>query len=90
MPERGAARRSNTLKRLGFLGQDGVVPAPEPRDGAAALHGGPLGEAVVACIAGRGGALAREDLTGYRTRERAALACTPRSRATARRATRTI
>ena len=43
------------------------------RDGAAALHGGPLGEALVDCIAERGGALAREDLTGYRTRERAAL-----------------
>lgn len=40
------------------------------KDGVAALHGGPIGDAVAAYVQKMGGALGREDLTSYRTKER--------------------
>jgi gamma-glutamyltranspeptidase / glutathione hydrolase len=40
------------------------------KDGVAALHGGPIGDAVAAYVQKMGGVLGREDLVGYRTKER--------------------
>lgn len=39
-------------------------------DGVAALHGGPIGDAVAAYVQKMGGVLGREDLISYRTKER--------------------
>jgi len=41
------------------------------REGAAALHGGALGDLLIDCIAKGGGSLARGDLVDYRVKERA-------------------
>jgi len=40
------------------------------KDGVAALHGGPIGDAVAAYVQKMGGVLSREDLVSYRTKER--------------------
>lgn len=48
------------------------------QDGIAALHGGPIGDAVAAYVQQMGGALSREDFVAYRTRERAPIRTTYR------------
>ncbi len=40
------------------------------KEGVGALHGGPIGDAVAAYVQKMGGALSKEDLTAYRTKER--------------------
>jgi gamma-glutamyltranspeptidase/glutathione hydrolase len=48
------------------------------KEGPAALHGGPIGDAVAAYVQKMGGALSRDDLTKYRTKERAPIRSTYR------------
>ena len=48
------------------------------KDGVAAMHGGPIGDAVVAYVQKMGGVLSREDFVAYRTRERAPIRTTYR------------
>ncbi len=43
------------------------------QEGAAAVHGGPLGDFAADCIQAGGGFVSREDIAGYATRERAPL-----------------